>query len=209
MLASSAVIVCVASLRTLAISSIVRTMKSSGSPGWNLVARAQQRGDAVGDLGRFARRCRRHGHLLNERDAAQLLHHRRVRHEDGVVLILAHPRLALARHHADDGEGLVRDADDLADRIAVGLEQLIADDAAEHGHLRGGRDVLRREERALVDRPRSDERQVDVGALHLRVPVLVAGHDLTAYWTPRQACTPGSRQIAAASSGVSVPGQGQ
>ena len=33
MLASSAVIVCVASLRTLAISSIVRTMKSSGSPG--------------------------------------------------------------------------------------------------------------------------------------------------------------------------------
>ena len=36
MLASSAVIVCVASLRTLAISSIVRTMKSSGSPGDSL-----------------------------------------------------------------------------------------------------------------------------------------------------------------------------
>ena len=67
------------------------------------------------------------------------------------------------------------------------------------------RHVVRREERASLDRPRTDQRQVDVGALHLRVPVLVAGDHLPArlipaamYWTP------GSFAIAAASSGVSV-----
>ncbi len=36
------------------------------------------------------------------------------------------------------------------DRVDVRAEQLIADDGAEHGDLRRRRDVLRREERALL-----------------------------------------------------------
>ena len=49
---------------------------------------------------------------------------------------------------------------------------------AEHGDLGGAGDVLRAEERADARRPRADERQVDVGALDAREPVLVAGDDL-------------------------------
>src|SRR5207247_1210222 len=66
----------------------------------NLVTPAEQRGDGVGRSGRFRRRGGRHGDLLDERDAAQLFHHGRIRHEDRVVLILAHARLALAPHPA-------------------------------------------------------------------------------------------------------------
>ena len=74
--------------------------------------------------------------------------HRRVRREGAVVLVLADGGLALGRHHADDRERLLLDADHLADRIDVRSEQLIADDRPEHHHLGRRGDVLRREERA-------------------------------------------------------------
>ena len=79
-----------------------------------------------------------------------------------------------------------------AGRVDVRPEQRLGDDRAEHGDLRGRADVLRREERAELGRPVADGGQVDVGALHLRRPVLVAGDDLrrasstpaATYWTP-------------------------
>ena len=67
----------------------------------------------------------------------------------------------------------------------AGLEELIANDAAQDGHFRGRRDILRREKRTLADGPRPDERQIHIRALHLGVPVLVAGHDLAARIGPR------------------------
>ena len=45
------------------------------------------------------------------------------------------PDLALRGHHADHLEGLIADADDLADRIGVDAEERVADRLAEHGHL--------------------------------------------------------------------------
>ena len=132
-------------------------------------------------VGRGVRRGRcRHGDVLDELDAAQLLHHRRVRDVDQVILILAHAGLALARHHADHREWLVVDADDLADRIHVGAKQLFVHDGAEHRDLGCGRDIHRRKEGAVGRRPRSNQRQIDIGALHLRAPVHVAGDDLAA-----------------------------
>jgi hypothetical protein len=104
-------------------------------------------------------------------------------------LILPGTRLAFRGHHADDREGLVldfpacaagRQANDLADRVVADPKQLIANGAAEHSHLGGGGDVLRREEGAHGCLPRADERKVNVSALDLRVPILVAGHDLSA-----------------------------
>src|SRR5260221_8481959 len=78
------------------------------------------------------------------------------------------------------GRARIRDADDLADGIRVGAEELIANDASNHGHLGGGSDILRREERPQSGRPRSDERKIDIRALDLRVPVLVARDQLSA-----------------------------
>jgi len=147
-------------------------MKSSGSPGWIL----WRRRSAVAMLS--ATRLTSPDEDVG--DAAQLLQYRGVRDEDHVVLVLAHARLALARRYADHGKWLFGDPDDLADRVLVGRKQLIPYQAAEHRHLRRGGDVLRREEGAFLDLPRANQREVDVGALHLGIPVLVAGDDLAA-----------------------------
>ena len=87
----------------------------------DFVTRAQHRRDAVAAVvAGVGGGCRRHRDLLDEGDAAHLLHHRRVGHEDDIVLVLAHARLSLAGHDAEDGEGQIVDANHLADRIAVG-----------------------------------------------------------------------------------------
>ena len=144
----------------------------------DLVADAQQRRNTVGHGAGFAGRRRRYRHVLNERDAAQLLHHCLVRHEDDVVLVVAHTRLPLAAHHAQDGEGLIGDTNHLADRADVGRKQLIARNAAEDGGLGGRVHVLRCEESSVAHRPRPNQRKVDVGPLDLGIPVQIAGHDL-------------------------------
>ena len=76
MLASSDVIVWVVSVRTLAISSIVRTMKSSGSPGWILWRTRRSDAIAIGDGGDLVAEIAPTPDLLDERDAAELLHAR-------------------------------------------------------------------------------------------------------------------------------------
>ena len=93
------------------------------------------------------------------------------------------PDWPLLRHHADDLERLVADADDLADRIDV--RRRTADRARRVPSTATFAAVATScgvKNAPSVDRPRPDERQVDVGALDLRVPVLVAGDDL------RRAC---------------------
>ena len=147
-------------------------------PGHDLVPRAEQHGDLVGDGARLVRRRRRHRDVLDVGDAEQLFHHRRVGREDLIVHVGAHAALAFGRHDADDLEGLIADPDDLTDRVGVGAEQRVVDGLAEHGDLGGAGDVLRAEESADSRRPRADQRQVDVGPLNAREPVLVAGDHL-------------------------------
>ena len=65
---------------------------------------------------------------------------RRVRHVDGVELVVAGRRLHDPRgagDDADDLERLVPERDRLADRIRAGAEQLLGDDLTEHQHLLG------------------------------------------------------------------------
>ena len=148
---------------------------------------------------------RRHGDVLNERDAAQLLHHRRIRHVNQVVLVLAHAGLALARHHADDGEWLVVDANNLADRIDVGAEELFVDHGAEHGDLRRGRDIHGAKKAPKVaghDRISGRSTSVPCTCVpQFMLPATTWPRVLTPGATY---CTPGRSRIAIASSGVSV-----
>ena len=93
-------------------------------PGNDLVARAQQQGDLVGDR-RWSRRADAAETVMFWMwvDARAASSDRRVGHEDLIVHVLAHA-LALDGHHADHPERLIADADDLADRIGVLAEQL-------------------------------------------------------------------------------------
>ena len=89
--ASSVVIVPMACVRMSAISSSVRTDEVVVLPGHDLVARAQQHGDRVGDRRSSRRRDAADTvMLLNVGDAEQLLLDRRVGHEDLIVHVLAH-----------------------------------------------------------------------------------------------------------------------
>ena len=92
--ASSVVIVLVVSVRTLAISSCVRTMKSSGSEPISLW-RARSVSAMAADTGAVSAAGRRNLDVVDVLDALQLLLDRRVRRVHGVVLILSEPRGAL------------------------------------------------------------------------------------------------------------------
>ena len=111
--------------------------------------------------------------------ALDLLHDRRVGHDDRVVLILARRRLPLHVEHADHRARLLLDADLLADRI-LGPEQLIDDGLAEQAD--GGRplDVGVGEDAAAHDRPALYLQVRRRDAAHRRVPVLVAVDELHA-----------------------------
>ena len=172
--ASSAVIVRVVSVRMAAISSSVRTMKSSVSPGMILCRVRSTSSMAVLASATSAGRGRRHGDVLDVLDAHQLLLRGRVGNHDVSSWSSPPGAGALAGHHPDDLEGLVLDPDDLARRIHVLAEQVGRDRRPEHGHLRRAGDVLGGEERPVLDGPRADERAVDVGAVDARLPVLVA-----------------------------------
>src|ERR1019366_10792656 len=109
--------------------------------------------------------------------ARQALHHRCVRSDDGVVLVLPHHVSALLVEDAEDLEGHVLDAYDLAHRFAVGKE-VVDDRAAEDTDLRRALHVLIAEEGALRNIPGADERIVFAHALNRRSPVELSGHDL-------------------------------
>ena len=153
-------------------------MKSSSWPGTILCRVRSSTAIASATPACLAGRGGRDGDVLDVGDAEQLLLHRGVRHEDLIVHVLAHA-LALGGHDADHLERLVADADDLADRIRVGAEQLLVD-----GRCRARRPWRRaytscglKNDPILVGHARI-ERQVDIGSLNAREPVLVAGHDL-------------------------------
>eukprot|EP01035_Chromulina_nebulosa_P035102 gene35101-47164_t len=76
------------------------------------------------------------------------------RHEDDVVLVLAQRRLALGRHHADDLEGHVADAELLFERV------LLAEEIARHRLADDGDDLAAAQEmRHSRDRPRIGRRR--------------------------------------------------
>ena len=119
-LMSSMVMVFAISTRVAAISSTVRTVKSSSS---GPVVRWRWRSrrvisTAVGSTSSAL--AGRDRDLVQVGDAEQLLLQGRVGRDDDVVLVLAELALALGGQHADDAEGQVPDADDLADGIRSG-----------------------------------------------------------------------------------------
>ena len=111
--------------------------------------------------------------------ALDLLHHRRVRHEEGVVLVLAGRRLPLDPQHADDPARLAGDAHGLAQRLLF-AKQLIDDGLAEHAGRRRALDVGLVEHPALDDGPGFHLQVFRRDAADRRVPVLVAVDELHA-----------------------------
>ena len=123
---------------------------------------------------------RRDRDAMEMRDAEQLLLHGRVGDDDGVVLVPPHRGLALVGKDPDHAERLVLDADAGASGIGAGTEQLIAHHRAEHGDLAGAGHVLFGEERAVLERPRANGRDIGARTLDLRVPVGRLGDHLLA-----------------------------
>ena len=100
--------------------------------------------ERVGRHGASRRRTRADEDVVQELRALQLLHHRRVRREDLVVLILAARGRALGLHHAEHVEDLVADAELRARRVHVRAEQVLGDVDAERADLRRAAHVVRR-----------------------------------------------------------------
>jgi hypothetical protein len=120
----SMVIVRAISTRVAAISSTVRTVKSSSS-GLEMRWRWRKQTRDLGGGGLHGVRADRGDeHLLDARYAQDLLLDGRVRRHDQVVLVLAKLALALGGEHAQDPEGQVLDADHLAHGVLVGEEVL-------------------------------------------------------------------------------------
>ena len=145
----------------------------------DVVALAQERGDFVFGLIHHARRRRRAHDVVEPRVALDLFHHRRIRHEERVVLILAGRRLALHRQDANHLARLIFHANRRADRIRV-AEQLIDDRLAEDAHVGGTLDVLLGEHAAAHDIPALDGEIRRRDAADGRVPVLIPVYELHA-----------------------------
>ncbi len=167
-------------VRMSAISSCVRTVKSSGSPAMSLCWRSHQHRDRVGDVRDRIGARRRDRDVLDVLLPLQALLDGGVRREDRVVLVVAHGRLTLRVHDADDLERLIPHADHLSRRIDLGPEELIADRLTQHRDFRRAAHVLRAEEHAVFHVPLTHEREVDVGAFQARRPVLIARNHLRA-----------------------------
>jgi len=75
---------------------------------------------------------------------------------------------------------LVFDSDDLTGWINIGTEKVVRDRLTEDSDFLCRRHILRGEEAAVLGGPVADQRQLDIGSLNLRLPVLVAGDDLGA-----------------------------
>src|SRR5262245_40759370 len=116
--------------------------------------RAQDRGEGVGHLIERNTVGSRERDVLQVSDPEQLLLHRREGHDHRVVLVWAERRLALAGQYADDSERLVLDADGRAGWIGARTEELIANDGPKHRDFGRRHDVLTREERSELQRPR-------------------------------------------------------
>ena len=119
------------------------------------------------------------------RRALELLHHRGVRGDDLVVLILPHHVAALRLEHADHLERDVLDAD------RSGRRRRPAGKGCRPPWRRGRRPSRRRGTSLSVKNvavghvPGADERPVDAHALDRGPPVRVAGHDLRGDARPR------------------------
>ena len=139
MLASSVVIVCVVSVRTLAISSMRADHEVVGIAGLELVARRAAASVMRRPTPEPSRRStRRHGDVVDVLMPCSFFMHGRVRREDRVVLVLARsptgPCCAITPITLN---GWLLDADDLPGRIGVGPNSVSRHDRAEHGDLRG------------------------------------------------------------------------
>ena len=102
------------------------------------VALTKQLRDLARQSGHVARRCRRDGDVVQLRQVQQPVR-RRVRHVDGVELVVAGRRLhhpGGAGHHAHDLERLAPQLHLLPDGLRSRAEQLVRDDLADHQHLR-------------------------------------------------------------------------
>jgi hypothetical protein len=113
-----------------------------------LVAIAQQRFDRGLGARRVGVRDRGNedGALQVLADAAlDLLGEGALRHEGGVVVVLAHGRLALLGGDSDDVERDLTDAHDLAHGVGARTEQLIDDGLAEHDDFGARVDVTLRD----------------------------------------------------------------
>ena len=139
MLASSSVVVRVVSSATLANSERSRTVGSSGSPSfvrwrWRSSSCTARIAACVVPAAVARHEDARDGVGLRAARVEELPPHRRVRHEDDVVLVLAHLVLALDREHAQHLARQRPHAHELADGIVV-AEELLGDGAAEHADL--------------------------------------------------------------------------
>ena len=137
---------------------------------------AQQLGDLTGQPRDIARRFRRHRDVIQLRQIQQLLR-RRVRHVDGIELVVTGRRL----HHpggagddADDLERLVPEHDFAPHRGGAGTKQLIGHHLAQHHDLRATVLFALGEEPSAGKGPRPfDRRHHHVRAVHAREPAFV------------------------------------
>ena len=113
---------------------------------------------------------------VHVRDGEHALLRRRQRDVDHIVLILS-DGLALARRNADDLERLIVDADILSDRI-LRAKEVGRDRRADHGNAAAFLHIARRNECPVLHLQRADLHQLRRHAIHLRIPVEVAVHDL-------------------------------
>jgi hypothetical protein len=109
--------------------------------------------------------------------AADLLHGRGVRHENGVVLVLTRNGQPFGQHRTHNLAGHVFDAHDLPDGI-FDAEKLIAHGSTDHADVGGSLNVVLRKGRALVDVPALDVEVFGRNAAVSGVPVLIAIDDL-------------------------------
>ena len=114
---------------------------------------------------------------LDVRDAEKALLLRHQRHDDHIVLILAHGGLSLARENTDDLERLIVDANVLADGV-LAAEEIPSDGRADDGDALALVVVRLRDEGADGQRERTDRHVLGRHAHDNGIPVLIAVDNL-------------------------------
>lgn len=110
-------------------------------------------------------------------DAQKTFLSSRERHDDHVVLVLAHGRLALAFQYADNTVRLVVDADCLADGIGC-IEQIGCDRRPDDGNAVARFQIIVGDKGTALDVERADVEVFRCHAVYGGVPVLIAVYDL-------------------------------
>ena len=149
----------------------------------SVVTRPQQGADFFLGLRHVGRTARRRHDVVDDAQylaADQFPICRGERDEQGVVLVRTPPGLTLDRQHADHAARHVTDANRGVQRIMAGTEQIVGHGPAQDADPRRGAVFVTGEEAADAERPGAHVQIVRADALHVRVPVLAAGHDLHA-----------------------------